>query len=459
MVKHRDRTVRNTHRLRRLVAVLACAALLVAPLRAGAQSFIRDAEIEATIQAYADPVFKAANLDASSIDLFLIADDTLNAFVAGGMNMFLHTGLLRASSGPLEVIGVMAHEAGHIAGGHIAGRRREMQQSTTEMLASYALGLAAGVLTGRPDAGLAAMQLGQGAVISGLLAYTRSQEGAADQAAATYLKRAGYSPEGLLSFMQTLQDQQALLTANQDPYLQTHPLTRDRIRFLENVVANSENTGKPPPSGFERKHERMLAKLDGFLQPPRRTLQQYEVKDALPARYARSIAHFRNNDLEPALAEIEELIEKHPDDPYFHELKGQMLYENGRIAESIPPYQRAVDLRPDSSLLRLALARAQVQRNLPELNEIALGHLDRVLAEERRNAEAWRLKAIAHGRMDDMGMSALSLAESRLARGQLGEARRQSQRALSILDENTPPWLRAQDIKREAERRIERRQG
>ena len=433
--------------------------LAVAVPRANAQSFIRDAEIEETIQVYADPVFDAAGLNAESIDLFLIADDSLNAFVAGGMNMFLHTGLLQRAETPLQVIGVMAHEAGHIAGGHIAGRRQQMRESTPQILASYVLGLATALATGRADAGLAISQAGQGAVISGLLAYTRSQEGAADQAGVTYMERAGYSPEGMLHFMQILQDQQALLTANQDPYLQTHPLTRDRITFLAHATSQSPYKGEDAPDAFQRRHERMQAKLAGFLQAPRRTLRDYEMKDGLPARYARAIAYFRGNNLDEALKRIDALIEDYPDDPFFHELKGQMLYENGRIAESIPPYQRAVDLRPESPLLRLGLARAQVQENEPDLNETALGHLDRVLAAERRNAEAWRLKGIAHGRLGDRGMAALALAEARMARGQLGDARDQARRALSFFDENTAPWLRAQDIKREVERRMEERQG
>lgn len=440
--------------------ILLLLAIIVAPNWGAAQNprFIRDSEIEATIRDYATPVFKAAGLDAQSIDVFLIANDQLNAFVAGGMNMFLHTGLLQRAEGPLQVMGVIAHEAGHISGGHIAARRRELRDSTTDMLATYALGLAAALATGRSDAGLAVAQAGQGAVMANLLAYTRGQEGAADQAAVDYLNDAGYSPEGLLEFMKIMEDQQALLSDNQDPYLRTHPLTQNRISFLEKAVSKSPHTGDGAPTRLRLEHARMTAKLDGFLKPPRETLRKYKGQTDVPGRYARAIAHFRDAALDKALAIIDELIAEYPKDPYFRELKGQMLYEHGKIAEALPAYEKAVALKPGSALLRLGLARTQVQLNESDLNEPALENLGKVLRAEPRNTSAWRLRAIAYGRQGDTGMTAWSLAEARLTQGDPQGAIEQSRRAMSLLDKHSPHWLRAQDIRREAKRRIERRE-
>ncbi len=455
-VKHKGHTVRKSRAHRRVAASLLALFVLAAPWTAAAQGMrlIRDAEIEATIHDYAEPVFDAAGLNADAIDVYLVANENLNAFVAGGMNMFLHTGLLRRAEGPMQVMGVIAHEAGHIAAGHIAGRGQKMAESTTGMIASYALGLAAALATGRADAGMAVAQAGQGAVIANMLSYTRGQEGAADRAAVTYMNQAGYSPKGLLEFMQILEGQNALLRENQSPYLSTHPLTQNRINFLEKAVQRSPHTGSAPPERLQLEHARMTAKLAGFMQAPAKTLRQYRDVSSVPGRYARAIAHYRDANLDKALSMVNALIGEYPDDPYFRELKGQMLYENGHIADSLPAYEKAVELRPDSALLRLGLARAQVQRNKPSLNDSALAHLRQVLEAEPRNASAWRLRAIAHGRNGNRGESAWALAEARLAQGSPQEAIQQAKRAMALLDKHTPHWLRAQDIKREAERRI-----
>lgn len=448
---------KNSLRAGLLAVILAVTASVLVPTLANAQGrelrFVRDAEIEETIRIYSEPMFEAAGLNVESVDVFLINDKSLNAFVAGGMNMFLHTGLLQEADSPLEVMGVIGHEAGHIAGSHIAGRRQQMERSTAQMIASYVIGFGAALATGRADVAMAAITAGQSLSIGDMLAYSRSQEQAADQAGVTYLERAGYSPEGLLEFMSLMEDQEALLSGSQEPYLRTHPLTRERMRFLQQAASESPHKGEPAPERFQKMHDRMHAKLDGFLEAPVRTLRKYEDEDSVPARYARAIAYFRVPMLEKSLPLIEGLIEEHPDDPYFHELKGQMLFQNGRVDDALGPYRRAVDLRPKSPLLRLRLAEVQVQTERDGLNEPVLDNLQIVLAKEPTNATAWRLKAIAHGRMGDIGESALALSESALARGDLGQARQQSARAQQLLDRNSPAWLRAQDIEREVARR------
>ncbi len=440
-----------------LAVILAVAVLVLAPPLADAQGrelrFVRDAEIEEIIRTYSNPMFEAAGLDAQAVDVFLINDKSLNAFVAGGMNMFLHTGLLQEADDPLQVMGVIGHEAGHIAGSHIAGRRQQMDRTAAQMIASYVIGFGAALATGRADVAMAAITAGQSLSIGDMLAYSRSQEQAADQAGVTYLRRAGYSPEGLLEFMSSMQDQEALLSGNQEPYLRTHPLTRERMQFLEQAVEESPHKGEPAPEAFQEMHARMHAKLDGFLEAPASTLRKYDGQDTIQARYARAIAYFRVPDLDKALPLIDGLIDDHPEDPYFHELKGQMLFQNGRVTEALEPYGRAVELRPASPLLRLRLAEVQVQTEREDLNEPALDHLQAVLTQEATNATAWRLKAIAHGRTGDIGQSALALAESALARGDLGQARQQSARAQQLLDRHSPAWLRAQDIEREVARR------
>lgn len=439
------------------VLAVALAGLWAAPAEAQGRRIIRDAEIESIIRDFATPLFQAAGLNPQAIDVYLIEDKSLNAFVSGGQNLFIHTGLLINTEDPLELIGVIAHETGHISGGHIASRIEELENTQTKVLASYVLGLGAAIATGQPGLAAAIISGGQDIALKGLLSYSRSQEQAADQAAVTYLNATGQSPRGLLDFMHTLGDQEMLLASSQDPYIRTHPLTRERISFLEEQTRVSPNRDAPPRPDFVALHKRMRAKLVGFLEPTARVFRKYPESDtSLEARYARAIAYYRRPDLEKALPLIDGLIAERPDDPFFHELKGQMLFENGRIAASVPEYEVAARLRPDSSQLTLALARAQIEMNDPALDQKALAHLQKTLEKEPQNAGAWRLVAIAHGRTGNTGMTALSLAEAALARKEAPEARDQAKRAQQILPEGSPGWLRAQDIENLA-KQIEKR--
>ncbi|WP_207168803.1 M48 family metalloprotease [Rhodovibrio sodomensis] len=467
-MKHKDAVVRKLKALFALPLALCLATSLgLLPIAASAQSdrpsFIRDAEIEEIVRRYAKPVFQAAGLSADRIDVYLIADESLNAFVAGGMNMFLHTGLLRRAEDPTQVMGVIAHEAGHISAGHLASRRQELEATTTQMITSMLLGLGAAAATGSPGAGTAVMSLGQTLSMADLLAYTRTQEGSADQAAITYMKRAGYTPRGLVEFMRILEDQEVLLSSSQDPWMRTHPLTSDRVNTLAAAaqrMADREDLRAEAPPELERLHARMQAKLAGFLQPPAKTLEAFPAKsDAIPDRYARAIAYYRKPELPKALELVNGLIEQKPKDPYFRELKGQMLFENGRIQEALPAYRKAVDLAPDQPLIRMGLAEVQLQTNSRELTEKALANARRVVEAEPRNAFAWRLVGIAHGRLGDKGEAALALAEYAINRGDLGQAIGQAQRAQQLLQEHTPSWLRAQDIERTAKNRRERQNG
>ena len=448
----RTRPLKLAHLVLGLVIALAALHLVPKPAEAQGRQLIRDAEIEDIIQAYATPLFQAAGLSPQAIDVYLVKDKQLNAFVAGGQNIFIHTGLIMASEDPLQLIGVIAHETGHISGGHIARRIDEFKDTNTQIIATYILGLGAALATGEPGLAAAILSGGQDVILKGLLSYTRSQEQAADQAAINYLNRTRQSPRGLLEFMQTLGDQEILLAANQDPYLRTHPLTRDRIQFLEEQVRQSPFADQPAPPELVRLHKRMRAKLDGFLQPVNRVLRKYREDDnSVESRYARAIAFYRRPDLTQALPLIDGLIAEQPNDPYFLELKGQMLFENGRIQESLPAYEAAVRLAPQSSQLTLGLARAQIESNDPALIDPALANLQVTLDQEPNNPGAWRLAAVAYGRKGDTGMTALALAESSLARRQAGDARQQAKRAQELLPTGSPAWLRAQDVENRAQ--------
>lgn len=414
-------------------------------------SLVRDAEVENIIRVYAAPVFRAADLDPDAIRVHLVNDDALNAFVAGGLNLFLNTGLLIRSENPSQLIGVIAHETGHIAGGHLTRLGEAVESASAEALLSILLGAAAAAASGRGDVGTAVMMGGQQAAGRSLLRYSRTQESAADQAAVRLLDAVGISAQGLLSFMEILGEQELLVSERQDPYVRTHPLSRERVAFLRHHVEASTASGAALPPEFSEMHRRLRAKLFAFLKPPPLTFQRYKADDpALEARYARAIAHYRKPELDKALALIDGLIGERPDDAYFHELKGQMLFENGRARDALEPYRRAVALLPDSPLLRIALAQVQTAVSDAALLEDAREHLTRALVKERDNYSAWRLMAIAAGRLGDEGMAALAMAEQALLGRRLGDAAAHADRAARLLSANSPSWLRAQDIKERA---------
>ncbi len=431
-----------------LTACVLLSAVSVAPAgpaEAQSRRLIRDAEIENTIRAYAAPLFDAAGLNAADVDIFLIQDDSLNAVVAGGMNLFIHTGLLLQTDTTDQLIGVIAHETGHIAGGHLARFSNRIRDASRTALIALILGTAVSIVS--PDAGAAITIGGTGIAQQSLLRFSRAQESAADQAALTLLDRTGQSARGMMEFLMVLENEELLVVGRQSPYVRTHPITRDRVEYVRNYVSRSRFSNVPVRPEFDLMHRRMRAKLFGFLSPPGQTLRRYGSGDgSLEARYARAIAYYRIPDLAKALPLIDGLIAEHAEDPYFHELKGQILFENGRGAEALDPYARAVELLPNSALLRIALARVQLERNDPALVNEALVHLKEATRLEAENAFAWSQLAVAYGRDGRIGMSALALAEAALARGNKVEARRQAKRAAKLLERGSSAWLRAQDI-------------
>jgi len=409
-------------------------------------SLIRDAEIEGTLRDMSAPIFEAAGIAPSSVQIYIVNDDRLNAFVAGGMNLFLNTGLLMRTEHPGQLIGVIAHEVGHIAGGHLSRIGTAQKRATAEMILSSVLGAAAAV-AGAPALGGAIISGGQSYAAGEFVRFTRGQEQAADQAALTYLGRSGVSAQGLSEFFRILENQNVLSVSSISPYLRTHPLTRDRITFINHALENEQGRVGELPPGWDIAHARMVVKLEAFLKPPARVLNSHNGDDMLN-RYARSIAAFRLPDLGRALEDIDSLIIEYPQDPYFHELKGQMLFENGRIEASVPPYEESVRLRPDAALLRIGLARALIETGSATDNQEAIGHLHEAVHREANNASAWRLLGIAQGREGKEGLSSLSLAEYALLVGNRDDARLYARRAEAKIQPNDPAWLRLQDVLR-----------
>ena len=420
---------------------------MIAPTsKAQGLSLIRDSEIENTIRSYAAPLFAVAGLDADSVKVHIVNNSDLNAFVAGGMNLFVNTGLLMSSDTPDAIIGVFAHETGHIAGGHLVRTRDAIENATAEAILGYFLGAAA-ILIGGAEAGSAIMGTGSAIAQQSIIRYSQSQERSADQAAVGYLQAIGRSANGMLDIFYKLEDQELLAAERQDIYLRSHPLNRDRISFVRNFVETSDYPTVSLDQAELVAHGRMVAKLYAYLNSPDKTLRIYRENDtSLTARYARAIAYYRIPDVERAIGELDGLLREFPEDPWFHELKGQVLFENGHIALSIPPYEKAVALRPKESLLRLGLARALIEVQEPEFTKKAIDHLIIASQAEPNYAPHWHFLGIAYGRDQQISQSSLALAEASLLRNEFDAAQNLAERAKRDLPVGAPAYLRAEDI-------------
>jgi len=442
------------------VFVFCVATLAARPGLAQGVSLIRDTEIENTIRVYTAPLFNVAGLDASFVRIHLVQDKRLNAFVAGGQRIFVNTGLLVRADGPGQVIGVMAHETGHITGGHLARMQDAIRNAQATSIAALVLGIPAAILAGDPGAAAAANAAGQSMAMRNLLAYTRTMERSADQAAVEYLNASQISSQGLLDFLEILQENSRLYAANLDPYLQSHPLTEDRIIFMREQVALSPYTGVTFSDQLIDMHERMRAKLIGYLDPMPQVLARYPENDnSMYSRYARSIANMRISKTDLALQIVDSMLQDAPNDPFFWELRGDILKDAGRMEGAIAAYEKAVEILPWAALIRVALAQSQLALNDPRLLPGATENLEQALRHEPWLAYAWRHLGIAYGRAGDHGNASLALAEEASRRNNVKGAIQQASRAMDRLPSGSPGWMRAQDIKLLAERVQQERQG
>ena len=429
-----------------IAASAMVASVLALPDSAAAQQFIRDAEIEHYVRGWVTPIFVAAKLDPYSVEINLIQSDQINAFVANGQRVFLYTGVLQAAHDPLEILGVVAHETGHIEGGHLARTQQALKDANRQAILAFLLSVAAASAAGNGAAVGPAILGGQDMVGRAFLAYTRQQEQAADQAGVTLLIAAGYSPRGLLSFMETMA-QDPLQITGPDPYLQTHPLFPERVQALRQRVQGAATLNTPVSARIKAEFSRLQAKLEGFLDPVPKVLAHYPASDtSVGARYARAVAYHRSGMLVQSLSEVDALLGLSPDDPYYLELKGQVLLENGRVADAIAPYARAVKVAPDEPLIRVGLASALIATDDPALMRDAVTQLTTSFNLDNRNSEAWRLLAVAYGRTGDLGQSALASSEQALLEGSKEEAQRFADLASRRLSKGSPGYLRAQDI-------------
>ncbi|HYE47932.1 MAG TPA: M48 family metalloprotease [Caulobacter sp.] len=430
-----------------IAAVAAVSLVLTAALPAWSDdrvTLLRDTEIEEILHAEADPLLEAAGLVPKDVTILLIGDRTLNAFATQGQLMGFNTGLILETDNPNQLKGVMAHEAGHIAGAHPL-RSGDMQNAGLRpMLLTMGLGVLA-VLAGAPDAG--AMLIGNSGFMGtlGALGYSREQEGRADQAALSYLERSGQSGKGLVDFFDKFRYQEVFQEARRFPYFRSHPLSSDRIELLRTKVAQQKHYEvTDTPEEIER-HRIMQAKILAFTQPQKALIDYPETDKSYPARYARAIAYYRMKDVNRAVGLVDALLAEQPENPYLWELKGQMLFEFARAKEAEFPQRQSVKFKPNAPLLRINLGQTLINLDDPVKRDEGIEELKRALLDEEI-PDAWRLLAQAYDARGDEGLARLATAEYYYSLGGMNEARGFAMRARDLLDKDSIGWRRATDI-------------
>lgn len=428
-----------------LFVMLTCFMMAIIP-KADAQTIIRDTEIENILREWSEPVIRAADMSPEQVNFILIQNPGLNAFVAGGPNIFLYTGLFEAADEPDEIIGVIAHELGHIRGGHLVKAYGAIEDASYESLIGTLLGIGAVVLTGEGQLGAAISAGAQGAALNRFLAFSRVQESSADQAALQFLEGAKMSPKGLVSFMEKLENQELLPSSQQSEYVRTHPLTSDRIQALNAGRDRSAFKGQALPANWNEQFARLKAKLTAYITPEQVAWDYGSQDQSIAAHYARAISAYRMNEVDRAISLTQSLIKKEIRNPYFWELYGQVLLDFGKVKEAADAYEKSLSIEDDAPLIRIAYAHALIESNDKTKLEPAIINLQRASKDEPRSTRIQRLLATAYGKQGKNSLAQLHLAEEAYLKGNLGYAQDRAKVALNGLEENSPAWLRAQDI-------------
>jgi predicted Zn-dependent protease len=443
----------------RVIAIAAAAAVALGSLPARAQTgsaagipMIRDAEIEQLLRDYTAPILHAAGLSRQNVQVVIINENVFNAFVMDAHRIFIFTGALKQATTPNQLIGVFAHETGHIVGGHLSKMRQELANAQTAAIVAMLLGVGAMVAGAKSNSldmgnvGAAALSAPQSYLQHTLLAYQRAQEEQADRAGVRFLTMTGQSAKGMYDTFKRFADEMMFTAAYIDPYVQNHPMPAERMAALAELVKTQYWDKKDPPE-LQFRHDLMRAKLYGFTERADAVARRYPSSDtSLPARYARAIAAYRFGDLHSAITQIEGLIEAMPNYPYFYELEGQALLENGHAAEAVGPLRRAVQLAPNPALIQILLAQALIATNNPKMTQEAVPLLRAALAKEPESGDAYEQLAMAYGHSGDLADADLASAQAAFARGDNKTARELAARAKTRFPIGSPGWVRADDL-------------
>lgn len=412
-------------------------------------SLIRDAEIEGLLKSYTLPIFKAAKLNRKAVDVYIVNNNSFNAFVTGS-SMFIHTGALTRSATPNEIIGVIAHETGHIIGGHQVRMRDRIAKA--QVLGAIGILLGAGAIVaggrGSEEVGTAIIAGTPGALQRNLLSYKRDEEAAADRAAITLLKKSKQSGLGMLKTFQRFQSKMTFNGSRPDPFLQSHPLPRARISLLKTLVNRDPNLHKKDSPALQLRHDMARAKIAAYTQGFKAVQRLFKNNlNGAPARYGLAIAHFKSGRTTAALKGIEKLIKEQPKNAYLHEMKAEILHRAGKSKLGIPSMKRAIKLdRYKSGLLRITYGQLLLgTKGNTYVNE-AITQLKKGLAKDPSTIIGYQFLAMAYGRTGQTGLALAATAEQKFILGRYKEAKKFALRAQAKVNTNSPQWLRLQDI-------------
>ncbi len=434
--------------LRNTVAALAACFCIATPaLAQDVPALFSDTEVEQTLRTFCTPIWIAAGLKPDDVHIVLVNSPQLNAFVAGGQNIFMYTGTLEKSDNALEVIGVVAHETGHIAGGHLVRSDENMENASYTMLLATVLAGAAAIGSHDPGAIAGALGIGEDMGIRNYLMSSRTIEASADEAGMSFLEKAHMSPRGLLEFMQKIEVQEGVPLTGDQKFLIDHPPTPDRVQAMLQGLSRSHYADAQLPPEWNEMYVRMKAKLVGYLHPEF-ALKKYSRADTtIAGRYGRAVALWRLGQIDQAVTLIDQLIALEPKNPYFHQAKAQMLFENGRVADAIVSFKTAAALAPKGTdEIHIEYAQALLEKEDPANLQLAIDELNTAAKVETRNASLHRFFAIAYGRQGKEAMAKLALAEEAVLEDKPRTARRMAAEAMRQLPAGSREWLRAQDL-------------
>ena len=439
---------------RRTAAALIASLALAA--QAQGQTILRDSETELLFRDISRPIVAASGLNPDNVKIVLVKDDEINAFVVQGQVVYIHSGLLTSADNVNQLQGVIAHEIGHIVGGHAIRLNDGMNKASTVSLASMLLGLAAGV-AGAGEAAMGVMALGQSVAMANLLSFTRAQESSADQAGVTYLAKAGISGKGSLEFFRKLQNQEYRLAIYAtDSYNRTHPLSSERVRSLEDLYRRDPAWNRPADAQLEARFQRVKGKLLGYLDP-KRAVTAYPESDKSPgAHYARALAYHSGAYAGKANAEANALLAMAPRDPFYLELKGQVLLEGGQPAKALQPLRDAVSIAPDQPMIAAMLGHALVATENKANYAEAKTVLKAAVSRDNDNPDAWLSLGMVYEHEGDLPRAALATAERMNLHGEPQRALTAAKQAMAGLPAGSADYLRAQDIAMVSEAEIKK---
>lgn len=444
-----------------LTATIVAAALALCPAGpAPAQEnrgppTLRDTEAEQLLRDYTRPILRVAGLEKQNIQPVIINEGSFNAFVADGRRIFVNYGAMLQSETPNQLIGVLAHETGHLAGGHLAKLREQLAQAQTQMIIAMLLGAGAMVAgarsgnanNGLANAGAAAVAGPQEMIRRSLLSYQRQQEENADRAGVKFLTATGQSPKGMYETFKRFTNESLFAARGADPYLQSHPMPAERVAALEGLARASPYWDKKDDPSLQLRHDMIRAKISAFMERQDTVYRRYPLSnDSLPARYARAITTYLHGDLRSALTQIDALIQAQPNNPYFYELRGQALLEGARPAEAIAPLRKAVQMSNNAPLIEMLLGQALVATENKAYTDEAITILRAAVARESEAPLGFSQLAMAYGRKGDYAEADLASAQAAFLRGDNKTARELASRAKTRFAVGTPGWVKADDI-------------